>query len=102
MQYRLTALTLFSAALIIPAAAQAGGHTADKFLQADTDGNSLVSLEEYLADKEAKFLKMDADGDGSVSGSEYEGYIHSKMDKKKKEKHMKHDHDDDGDHEVKD
>ena len=92
MKTRLTALTVLGAALMLPAAANAGGHTADKFLKADTDGNSLVSKEEYLTRKEANFMKMDADGDGNVSGEEYEAYIHSKMDKKKKEKHMKHDH----------
>ena len=97
---KLTALTVLSAVMMIPtfmvSGAQAGGHTVDKFMQADADGNALVSKDEYLARKGAKFMEMDADGDGSVSGEEYETWIHAKMDKYKKEKHMKKDHDHDG------
>ena len=102
MKIRLTALTLLSTALIMPAmipgAAQAGGHTVDKFMQADADGNALVSKEEYLARKEAGFMDMDANSDGSVSAEEYETWIHAKMDKYKKDKHMKGDHSDDHGH----
>lgn len=92
MSYKTTALALLGAVFIMPSAAQAGGHSVDKFMEADTNGNSLVSKEEYLAVKEAKFMKIDSNADGSVSVDEYEAYTHAKMGKKKRAKHMHDEH----------
>jgi Ca2+-binding EF-hand superfamily protein len=96
MKLRLAALTLLSSAIIMPVTANAGGHTADKFMEADADNNGLVSKEEFTAKYDAKFTKMDGDGDGSVSAEEYEAYIHAKYEDKYREKFKKMDTDGDG------
>ena len=96
MNLRLAALALLSASMIVPVAAHAGGHTADKFLQADTDGDNLVSAAEYTAKYEAKWSSIDANADGQASGEEYEAYIHSKYEEKQNEMFDKIDTDGDG------
>ena len=95
MRLRNTAL-IIAALTIIPLAANAGGHTADKFMKADTDNSGSVSKAEFTTKYEDKFTKMDGDASGDVTAEEYETYIHSKHDEYIKEKFEKMDADGDG------
>jgi Ca2+-binding EF-hand superfamily protein len=96
MKLKLVALTILSAVLIIPHTAQAGGHTAEIFLEADADRNGSVSREEYTVKYENKFTHIDANSDGQATGAEYEAYIDTKYKEKQVDKFKKMDTDGDG------
>ena len=96
MKLRTAALTTFSTIILIPSIASAGGHTVEKFMEADVDKNELVSKNEFKEKYEAKFTKMDANNDGDVSADEYEAYIAAKYQQSIKDKFMNMDTDGDG------
>lgn len=96
MKLRLAALTVLSTSLLMPAAANAGGHTVDKFMKADTDQSGAVSKDEYMKKYQDKFTKMDSNSDENVSPDEFEAYMASKYEEKRKEKFNKMDKDGDG------
>ncbi len=68
-------------------------HRADKFSSADTNGDNLVSADEFEAFAEAererkrearqsrRFAKMDTDGDGMISAEEHASHADARMDK---------------------
>ena len=96
MKLRLATLTILSATVLIPLTAHAGGHTVEKFMDADANKDTLVSKSEFMAKYEEKFMSMDADSDGHVSADEYEAYMEVKYDQMRKEKFKKMDSDGDG------
>ncbi len=68
-------------------------HRADKFISADTNGDNLVSAEEFAAFSEMererkrierqnrRFEKLDANGDGVVTAEEHASVADARMDK---------------------
>lgn len=97
MKLKLATLTIISTLFIMTSGhVQAGGHTAEKFLQADKDGNGSVSHEEYKVKYENKFESIDSNKDGQATGAEYEAYINMKYKEKQIEKFKKMDSDGDG------
>lgn len=69
-------------------------HRAERFLSADTNGDNLVSMEEFeafsIAERERKqaerrakrFAKLDANGDGVVTTEEHEAAASKRMDRR--------------------
>ncbi len=96
MNLRLAALTILGTALLVPFSVQAGGHTVEKFLEADTDKNGSVSKEEFSARYNEKFTKMDGDSDGNVTAEEYEAYKQAKSKMRQEEMFKKMDANGDG------
>lgn len=62
------ALTMLAAAPAM--AADHDGKHRDMFAKHDTNGDGMISKEEFLATAEKKFADMDTDGDGSISKAE--------------------------------
>ena len=81
---KLTILTALAVMVSVPfALAGEGGkghgkHGGKMFERQDTNGDGVISKDEFLASAEKKFDKMDADGNGSVSKDEAKAH-HSKM-----------------------
>lgn len=48
----------------------------DDFMSADTDGDGLVSADEYKASGDARFKSLDTNGDGVISGDEAQAMMH--------------------------
>ena len=80
-------------------------HGGKMFAKADTNGDGIVSKEEFLKHSETKFMKIDADGDGSITKEEIKAHRKAKREKRRerrkelreKRKEMKsHDHSGDG------
>jgi Ca2+-binding EF-hand superfamily protein len=47
-----------------------GGPRGGRFMRADSDGDGVVTLEEFMAHVQEVFTRIDADGDGSIDEAE--------------------------------
>ncbi len=86
-------LMMGAAALVLQASPvladnHGGKHHGKMFEKHDTNGDGVISKEEFLSHAEDRFSKMDTDGDGSVTKEEGEA-AKAKMKEKWKEKREK-------------
>lgn len=67
------AISIAGIALVaMPASAQLGRRGGgDRFAQADTNGDGLVTREEFKASRSARFKQMDRNGDGAISRDDF-------------------------------
>lgn len=96
MKKHILTVAILGAFMSVPFTAYAGGHTVDRFLEADSDKNGSVSKDEFVAKYNQKFITMDSNADESVSVAEYESYIEKKYEEKRKKKFQKMDSNGDG------
>lgn len=66
-----------------------GMHKGFKFEAMDTNGDGLVSKDEFMAEHMKRFEAMDSNHDGGVSKDEIEAYRQAKHEKMKEMKEMK-------------
>ena len=64
------------------------GHKGKMFERTDTNGDGVISHEEFSAKAERRFKKMDADSDGKVTKEEAKNH-HAAMREKYKKHHQK-------------
>lgn len=69
-----------------PALAETGDHKGKMFEKHDTNGDGVISKEEFLSHAEEKFGKMDADGNGEITKAEGEAAKEKWREKMKKHK----------------
>lgn len=60
-----------------------GGHKGGMFEKHDTDGDGVISKDEFLSHAEERFSTMDADGNGEVSKDESKAARQSMKEKMK-------------------
>ncbi len=93
-------MTTAAAVLMLGAIpAQANHHEKsfdEKFAMKDTDGNGMISQEEFMNKYSEKFNEMDSDNDDSISKSEAKAYMESEKEEKMEKKFEKVDSDGNG------
>lgn len=75
------ALILQAAPVLAQEDGHEGGHKGKMFEKHDTNGDGVISKDEFLSHSESRFQEMDVNGDGSISKEEGQAHRDAKRER---------------------